>query len=148
MMKLGGYFTSLTTARKVAAHHNIDIGPDDPWTNLHMEWPINSWLHDNNMLHMKAAVISSPTPPAHESGLFWISTFDQNDSAELKEDDETAREVKSWLGKSGVEDGEMKWMSRVDNWRIVLGPGDTQPERSKLRFKKLTPEELLASTFD
>ena len=144
-MKLGGYFVKLSTARKVAQHLNIDVGEDTLMNNCHMEWPINNWLHDNGMLHIKAAVIKWPSKDG-EYGVFFISRFRQVDDPAVDDfvEDEKDLEVRKWLMDldSDVEGMQLEWVSILDSYGITIG--GIQPQFSNLKFGgHVSKEEIL-----
>ena len=139
-MKLGGYFISFGSARKVAEHLCIDVGEDTPWNNRHIEWPINDWLHDNGKLNIKSAMIRWPRE-GREHGVFFMTKFRQvgNEvSGDIAEGEEDV-EVRAWLEAAGA-DG-IQWVSMLDGLRITLG--GTQPQRTDMKFKHISLEEIL-----
>ena len=139
-MKLGGYFINLSTARKVAKHLNIDVGEDTFFNNRHMEWPINNWLHDNGMLHIKTGFIKWPLKDG-EYGVFFISRFRQvhdpapDDFIEGEKD----LEVRKWLMDLNAEG--IQWVSIIDRYGITLD--GIQPRFSDVKFGHSTGEEIL-----
>ena len=141
MLKLGGYHMSFSAARIIAEHLNIDIGEDTLFNNQHMEWPINNWLYDNEMLHIKAALLSWPQGGRGEDGMFFMTKArDASQCIGDFSEEETDFEVKEWLKRCGAE--EMRWMSALDRYNITLE--GIQPRRSEVQIKQCTIEEMLA----
>jgi hypothetical protein len=142
MMKIGGYFVSFNSARKVADHLHIDVGEDTPWNNHHIEWPINGWLHDNGQLNIKSAMIRWPRE-GRDHGVSFMTNFCQGNS-EVSGDmveEEGDVEVRAWLEAAGAN--RIQWVSMLDSLRITLG--GTQPQHMDLKFKHVSLEEILES---
>jgi hypothetical protein len=136
MWWLSGWFMSIETAREIAATLGIDLHDNE---NAQLEWPINSWLHDNGMTHMKAAVIVWP-PQAGRLGVFFISKF-RRSGQEVADDfseDEKDREVKRFLNEAGAD--SLEWVQMLDTLGITLS--GVQPEKSDYRRVKISRQEF------
>ena len=132
-MKLGGYFVNFSTARTVAQHLNIDIGEDTMFNNRHMEWPINNWLHDNGLLHIKAAFIKWPLKdPSGEYGVLFITRFRQAHDTAPDDfiEEEKDLEVRKWL--IDLDAKGIQWVSIIDRYGITLD--GIQPKFSNVKF--------------
>ena len=124
-MKLGGYFVNLSTARKVAQHLNIDVGEDTSPNNRRMEIPINNWLHDNEMLHIKSGLIKWPVKDG-EYGILFISRFRQTHDPERDNfiEGEKDLEVRKWLMNlnldAELEGIQLEWATLIDRYGITI----------------------------
>ena len=138
-MKLGGYFVNVSTARKLAQHLNIDVGEDTSFNNRHLEFPINDWLHDNGMLHIKAGFIKWPVKDG-EYGVCFISRFRQTHDPERDDFIEGERdlEVRKWLTSLDVEG--IQWATLIDRYGITID--GIRPQTAGVRFRESTLEEL------
>ncbi len=129
---------TFAAARQVAAHLHIDVGDDAEHNNMHMEFPINTWLHDNGKLDIKSANIEWPRGSG-ERGIIFISKFCQvyaTDSGNIMED-ESDIEVKKWLEEQGAMG--LRWVSFLDTQKITLG--GIQPQRCDIKWGGVLPWE-------
>ena len=140
-MKLGGYFVNFSTARTVAQHLNIDVGEDTLFSNSHMEWPINNWLHDNGLLRIKAGFIKWPLKDG-EYGIIFITRFRQAHDAAPDDfvEEEKDLEVRKWLIDLNAKPEGIQWVSIIDTYSITLD--GIQPKFSNLKFGHSTGEGL------
>jgi hypothetical protein len=138
-MKLGGYFVNFSTTRKIAQRLNIDVGEDTFFSNTHMEWPINNWLHDNGKLHIKAAVIRWPLKVG-EHGVFFMCRFREVDGPAPDDfiEEEKDLEVRKWLISLGAD--EIQWVSMFDRYGITMD--GIQPRLTNVKFGQATIEEI------
>jgi hypothetical protein len=142
MKQIAGYHMSLTDAHTIAKRLNIDIGEPTLFNLERMEWAINDWLHDHNMLHMKAAYLQWPRNKDGEGGMFFLtkSRPDYEAIGALKEKASDV-EVKKWLEEHGAE--TMQFVSLWDQSNITLA-GD-QPRRTGMKYiQHATVEEFMA----
>ena len=142
-MKLGGYFVNLSTTRKIAERLNIDVGEDTLINNCRMEWPLNNWLHDNGILHMKTGVIKWPIKDG-EYGILFISRFRPSNDPEVDDFVEGEKDlvVRKWLMDLDVEGMQCQWATLIDRYGIAVS--GIQPEFSNLKFGgHTTMEEII-----
>jgi hypothetical protein len=142
MKQIAGYHMSLADARTIAERLNIDIGEPTLFNLQRMEWPINDWLHDHNMLHMKAAQLQWPEDKEGDGGMFFL-TKSRPDYEAIGTLTEEASDVvvKKWLEQHGAE--KVEWLSLRDRFNITLG-GD-QPKHTSMKYKQYaTMEEFMA----
>ena len=138
-MKLGGYFINLSSARKLAQHLNIDLEEDTFLNNRRMEIPLNNWLHDNGMLHIKAGLIKWPVKDG-EYGMLFISRFRQANDPEPDDFIEGEKDlvVKKWLTNLDAEG--IQWATLIDRYGIAIT--GIQPQYSDVKFRHISDEEL------
>ena len=104
-----------------------------------MEFPINTWLYNNKILHVKAAgLIWNFGDGVEKPGLVIVSHFRcgvRGDSSVLAQRDQDL-EVKKWLEESGgVESENLRWISFVDTMSITLT--GTRPRPSDVKWSGL-----------
>jgi hypothetical protein len=134
MWWLSGWFLgSFESARAIAANLGIDL---QDYEDAQLEWPINSWLHDNGMTNMKAAVMKWP-PQAGRLGVFFISKFRRSEQ-EVAEEDEKDREVKNFLNEAGAK--SLLWVQMLDTLGITLN--GVEPEKSDYRRVQVSRGEF------
>ena len=80
-----------------------------------------------------------------EHGVFFMTKFCQVSSEVLRDivEEEEDVEVRAWLEAVGA-DG-MQWVSMLDELRITVG--GTQPQRTGMKFKRTSLEEILKYEF-
>jgi hypothetical protein len=128
--------------RTIAECLNIDIGEPTLFNLQRMEWAINDWLHDHNMLHMKAAPLQWPEDKEGDGSMFFLtkSRTDHEAPGTLMEEASDV-EVKKWLGRHGAK--KVEWLSLRGRFDITLG-GD-QPKHTSIKYKQYTTiEEFMA----
>jgi hypothetical protein len=141
MKQIAGYHMSLADAHTIAKRLNIDIGEPTLFNLQRMEWPINDWLFNHNMLHMKAAQLQWPQDKDGEGGMFFLTKSQPNYEVigTIAEEDSDL-EVKKWLEKHGAE--KVEWLCWWDRYSITLG-GD-QPKYTGVKHHQCaTMEEFM-----
>ncbi|GBE84659.1 hypothetical protein SCP_0606380 [Sparassis crispa] len=110
------------------------------------EWPIDGWLSDNDMLHIKAAQVGwlLEDPSSMETVIVWITEFRrvaQTSDATVIEQDKDIK-MKAWL--EGLVAEGLVWFSFFDKFRITLD-GVQRLESLELAGVRCTPKEGIST---
>lgn len=119
MLKIGGYYLPFSSARKVAENLGIDVGEPTVFNDRHMEWPINTWLFENNMPHILTARVDWPLTQDGVTGTLFATRFHEDWFAELKEADKDLK-VRAWLEECGADRETIQWISLLDEFDICI----------------------------
>jgi hypothetical protein len=138
MLTFGGYFMSFDTTRQVVKR--LGITEVDHYKNMEIEWPINDWLDENQIHHIKAAVVKWPKDDG-SLGVIFISRFAEaeRDNYVLEEGDKDLK-VRKWLEE--LEAKDLQWVSMADRFVITLG--GLKPRKNGKRFKEVSQDEFWA----
>ncbi|KAG5649787.1 hypothetical protein H0H81_002045 [Sphagnurus paluster] len=119
MKQIGGYYMSLEAAHRLAQKLEINIGEATDFNLRHMEWPINDWLYDRGMLHLKASLLTWPRGTECH-GMFFLTKHREGLQRSLDDLKEEAKdlEVKAWLEENGADN--LVWVSLWDTLKITL----------------------------
>ncbi|KAG5639865.1 hypothetical protein DXG03_002755 [Asterophora parasitica] len=143
MKQIGGYHMGLEAAVCIAESLQIDIGEPTEFNKQHMEWPINDWLSDHGMLHVKAAFLEWPRGEGRRPGMFFLTKSRQVPYAQPVDDlaeEPNDVKVKDWLKQNGA--GDVEWLSLLDCYNITLL--GAEPKRTGTKFKQYATEEEFA----
>ena len=146
-MILSGYWMPYSSARKLASNLGIEILTDTELGNRRMEFPINTWLYNQKILHVKlAGLIWNFGDGVEKPGLVIVSHFRhgvRGDSSVLAQRDQDL-EVKKWLEESGgVESENLQWISFVDTMSITLT--GTRPKPSCVNWSDWSDVVLVSN---